>query len=268
MKRSLGSALIILCCLFIHINCSRDNTPEPSKTFVLVHGAWQASYVWLQVKQGLEQAGHKVVLIELPAHGNDSSLPQNVSINVYRNKVMDAVSNISEKVILVGHSMGGVVVSAVAEAVPNRIEKLVFIGAFVPQNGQSLLDLANMDAQSHLGPSLIPSEDQLTLNIKHDSIVPVFCQDASATAQQLMLSKFRVEPAIPFTNKATITTKGFGSVDKYYIYTLQDHAIGKDLQHLMATAAHISKTYSMNTGHSPFLSAPNDVVNILKGIAR
>jgi pimeloyl-ACP methyl ester carboxylesterase len=164
--------------------------------------------------------------------------------------------------------MGGMVVSAVAEKAPDKVEKLVFIGAFVPANGQSLLDLAGQDHQSHLGASLIPSADQLTLDVKRDSIVPVFCHDAPRSIQQEVVSKFRVEPAIPFTNKATITNNGFGKVDKYYIHTMQDRAIGIDLQQRMASAARINKTFTVNTGHSPFLSRPMDVVNILKHIGR
>ncbi|MDQ3845246.1 MAG: DUF1080 domain-containing protein, partial [Bacteroidota bacterium] len=101
---------------------------------------------------------------------------------------------------------------------------------YVPTNGQSLLELAGQDHQSILGASIVPSADQLTLNIKRDSIVPAFCHDAPQPTQQEVVSKFRVEPAIPFTNKVTITDDGFGRVDKYYIHTLQDHAIGIDLQ--------------------------------------
>ncbi|MBD0280297.1 MAG: alpha/beta hydrolase, partial [Flavisolibacter sp.] len=198
----------------------------------------------------------------------DVTPPQNVSIDVYRDKVLAAINNVSEKVILVGHSMGGMVISAVAEKAPDKIEKLVFIGAYVPTNGQSLLELAGQDHQSILGASIVPSADQLTLNIKRDSIVAAFCHDAPQPTQQEVVSKFRVEPAIPFTNKVTITDDGFGRVDKYYIHTLQDRAIGIDLQHSMASAARITKTYSVNTSHSPFLSQPAEVVRILKKISK
>lgn len=262
MKKTFLSLFIVSLTLISLASCSKDGKPI-SKTFVLVHGAWQAPYVWDNVKQQLEAKGQKVIVVELPAHGDDTTSPAAVSIDVYRDVVIAAINKVKGKVILVGHSMGGVVVSAVAEKIPAQIEKLIFIGAFVPANGQSLLDLALQDKQSLLGPNLIPSKDQLTLDIVHDQIINIFCQDASTTAQQLVLQKYRVEPAIPFTNKAIITATNFGSVDKYYIHTLLDHAIGTDLQNLMVTAAGITKTYSLNTGHSPFLSQPDEVTKLL-----
>jgi len=255
---------------FCMVGCSinDDNHFYKSNTFVLVHGAWQAPYVWEVVKKELELKGQKVIVVELPAHGDDTTSPAVVSIDVYANKVIAALNDIKGKVILVGHSMGGVVVSAVAEKIPERIQKLIYIGAFVPSNGQSLLDLASQDKQSHLGPNLIPSKDQLTLDVVHDSIVSIFCQDAPKNIQQLVLDRYRAEPAIPFTNKITLTAANFGKVDKYYVHTLMDHAIGKDLQNQMVAAANITKLYAVNTGHCPFLSKPDEVTRLLLSISQ
>lgn len=219
------------------------------------------------VKAQLEKGGQKVVVVELPAHGDDFTSPASVSIDVYRDKVISAILSTKEKVILVGHSLGGVVVSAVAEKIPNKIKKLVQIGAFPPANGQSLADVAGQDAQALVGPSLIPSTDQLTLDVKHGDITSIFCQHGSDAVKQLMLANFRVEPAIPFGNPITLTDANFGKVDKYYIHTLQDHAIGIDLQNRIADAAHITKVFSLNTGHSPFLIQPDEVTKILFSIA-
>jgi pimeloyl-ACP methyl ester carboxylesterase len=253
MKKTLLSMFIVVAAIFSLTGCSHDkNPPVKTNTFVLVHGAWQAPYVWNTVKAELENAGQKVIVAELPAHGDDTTSPAVVSIGVYRDKVVDAINKINGKVILVGHSLGGVVVSEVVEKIPSKIEKLIYIGAFVPANGQSLFDLAGTDQYSLLGPALLFSEDQLLINVARDSIVNIFCQDASPAMQSLVLEKYRAEPAIPFTNKVVLTDANFGRADKYYIYTLLDHAIGIDNQHVMSDAAHITHTYSVNTGHSPF----------------
>lgn len=250
------------------MSCSKDEDNTIKKTFVLVHGAWQAGWVWQDVKTQLESYGQTVWVVELPAHGADTTPPLNTSIDIYRDKVIGTINKINGKVILVGHSMGGMVVSAVAEKIPNQIEKLVYIGAFLPANGQSLLDLANTDLQSHLGPSLIPADSGLTLDIIPDSIVNIFCQDGSAQTKQLVLSKFEKEPAIPFQNKVTLTAAAFGSINKYYIKTLQDHAVGPDLQDRMITAAGISKVYPIASGHCPFLTMPNTLSEILLTIIK
>ncbi|CAN5478543.1 alpha/beta hydrolase [soil metagenome] len=267
MKKLMLSGIIAVVAFFI-VSCSKDDGNIPKKTFVLVHGAWQAAWVWQDVKTQLESRGQKVIVVELPAHGADTTSPLNVSIDLYRDKVIAAITKINGKIILVGHSMGGVVITAVAEKIPKQIEKLVYIGAFLPANGQSLLDLASTDAQSHLGPALRPADGGLTLDIVTDSIINIFCQDGSAQTKQLVLDKFKKEPAIPFQNKVTLTAAAFGSVDKYYIKTLQDHAVGPDLQSRMITAAGITKVYSIQSGHCPFLTMPDAVTKILLGIIK
>lgn len=262
MKKILTIALLAGAFLFCLWSCSRDQS-YPPETYVLVHGAWQGPYVWQTVKQQLEEKGQKVVVIELPAHGTDQSAPGDMSIDVYSNTVIKALNSIPGKVILVGHSMGGVVITDVAEKVPQKIKKLVYVGAFLPANGQSLLDLALQDTQSLLGPSLIPSKDQLTLDVIRENVISIFCQDASPAIQQEVLNNFRVEPAIPFTNKVALTKGNFGKVDKYYIKTAEDHAIGPQLQEQMIAAADVKHTYTLQSGHCPFLSQPENVTGLL-----
>ncbi|MEO6838340.1 MAG: alpha/beta fold hydrolase [Ginsengibacter sp.] len=266
MKKNFMQWVLLAAVITFSAGCSKNQTLS-SNTFVLVHGAWQAPYVWNTVKTELEKAGQKVIVVELPAHGNDFTSPAEVSIDVYRDKVISAIESTHTKVILVGHSLGGVVVSSVAEKIPSKIKKLIYIAGFIPANGQSLGDLASQDAQSLLGPALILSKDQLLFDVQHDAITSIFCQDGSDAVKQLVLNNFRPEPAIPFINPVTLTDANFGKVDKYYIHTLQDHAIGIDLQNRMVDAAHITKTFSVNTGHSPFLTQPDEVTKLLLAIA-
>jgi pimeloyl-ACP methyl ester carboxylesterase len=267
MKKLSMSMVLTAAILLFMVACSKKEV-FPSKTFVLVHGAWQGAYVWQFVKEALEKNGHKVVVVELPAHGEDATDPADVSLDLYRDKVVAAVNATRGKVVLVGHSLAGMVISATADKIPSRIEKLVYLAAFVPSNGQSLLELASQDTQSLLGTSLIPSADQLTLDIKQESRIAIFCQDGSVATMKLLTDKFRVEPAIPFGNPISLTDSSFGKVDKYYVHTTRDQAIGLKLQKQMASAAGITHVYSMDSGHSPFLSKPEVLTGILTDIAK
>jgi pimeloyl-ACP methyl ester carboxylesterase len=231
--------------------------------YVLVHGAWQAPYVWDAVSTNLEQKGNKVIVVELQGHGNDNTPPQNLDLDVYRDKVIDAFSKAEGKVILVGHSMGGMVITHVAETVPDKISKLVYIGAFLPASGQALTDLAFSDPDSKLGPLLIPSADQLTLDVNRDSLTYLFINDGSPADKEKILANYRPEPAIPFGNKVTLTIENFGAVEKVYIKTLQDMVISPALQDRMIAAAAIKTIYGVNTSHSPFLAQPNVVADLL-----
>ncbi len=251
----------LLCSLFFFPACN-----TPGTTYVLVHGAWQAPYVWDSVRSHLSAQGHRVIVVELPGHGADTSAPHTLSMDVYRDKVIAALPETKGKVILVGHSMGGMVISHVAEAVPGRISKLVYIGAFLPASGQALTDLAYSDAASKLGPSLVPSADQLTLDVLRDSLVTLFINDGAQVEKDRVLANYRAEPAIPFANKVSLSTEKFGAVEKVYIKTLQDVVISPALQDRMIAQAGIKTVFEVNTSHSAFLSQPREVSDLLRRI--
>lgn len=269
-----NSAIKWLLCffpLFFLASCNDDDdvpvvvVPQ-AETFVLVNGAFQGAYVWQYVKDQLVKNGQKVVVVELPSHGSDNTAPAAASINAYRDKVISSITPAMGKVVLVGHSLGGMVISAVAEKIPDQIGKLVYLTAFVPANGQSLQDLAVTDSTSLLTPALILSKDMLTLDIKPENIAPVFVQDGSDVVKKLLVDNRKVEPAIPFGDKVPLTAVNFGKVEKYYIHTTKDMALGYNLQKRMVAAGGIKNVYSLDTGHSPFLSKPDALTEILMKI--
>lgn len=237
-------------------------------TYVLVHGAWQAPYVWDSVQAELSGSGNKVIVVTLPGHGTDTTAPYQLSLDLYRDKVIDAIAAADSNLILVGHSMGGMVITAVGEKIPSRIRTLVYIGAFLPSPGQALTDLAALDPDSRLGPLLIPSADRLTLDVKRDSLTSLFIHDGSEADKQRVLDNYRPEPAIPFTGKVAWTRENFGAVEKVYIKTLQDKVISPRLQDSMIAAAGIKTVYTVNSSHSPFLSQPKELAGLLRKIGQ
>jgi pimeloyl-ACP methyl ester carboxylesterase len=256
-------------------SCSKknDEVKPVAKNYVLVHGAWQAPYVWGAVKTKLINEGNNVIVVELPGHGSDNTVPSTLTLNTYRDKVLDAMSKINGKVILVGHSLGGMIISAVAEQNPSKIEKLVYLAAYLPSSGQSLLALAGTDAGSALGDSvnkvpILTQNANGTLDVLRDQIVNVFIQDGSAQVQNLVLQNYRPEPAIPFTNPVKLTAANFGSVEKVYIKTLQDHVVSPSLQNRMITTAGVKTIYQLNTSHSAFLAKPDSVAILLTKIGQ
>ncbi|TKC57122.1 alpha/beta fold hydrolase [Pedobacter hiemivivus] len=271
MKKVILTLLSVAIATIMFSSCSKknDEMKPVAKNYVLVHGAWQAPYVWNAVKTSLINEGNNVTVVELPGHGSDNTVPSTLTLNTYRDKVADAISKINGKVILVGHSLGGMIISAVAEQNPSKIEKLVYIAAYLPTSGQSLQDLALSDAGSSLGGEgiLIGNADG-TLDVKQDQITNIFIQDGSAQIKSLVLQNYRPEPAIPFMNPVTLTAANFGSVEKVYIKTLQDHVVSPSLQNRMISAAGVKTIYQLNTSHSPFLSKPDSVALLLTKIGR
>jgi pimeloyl-ACP methyl ester carboxylesterase len=163
--------------------------------------------------------------------------------------------------------MAGMIISGVAEQIPDLIEKLVYIAAYVPANGQSAYAISLLDKQSLLGASLLVTEDQSQFDIKQEDIINIFCQDGTDFIQQLILSNYRSEPAAPFSDPVMLSAGNFGKVPKYYMETLKDHGIGNDLQKEMIKTEGIKNVYALDTGHSPSLSRPDEVTDILAEIA-
>ncbi len=166
------------------------------------------------------------------------------------------------------------VISAVAEQNPLKIEKLVYLSAYLPTSGQSLFDLAGTDAGSALGgnvngtPVLNIDTVHGFIDVLHSQIVNVFIQDGSSQAQNLVLQNYRVEPLVPFVTPVTLTAANFGSVEKVYIKTLQDRVVSPGLQDRMIAAGNVKTVYQLNTSHSSFLAKPDSVAILLTKIGQ
>jgi pimeloyl-ACP methyl ester carboxylesterase len=110
--------------------------------FVLVHGAWIGGWYWRPIAQKLRKAGHEAYAPTLTGLGERIHL-MSPSINLDTH-VTDVVNVIKEEglsdVVLVGHSYGGMVVTGVADALPDKITSLVYLDAFVPNNGDALVN--------------------------------------------------------------------------------------------------------------------------------
>jgi len=274
MKKLILTLISIATVAIMFSSCSKknDEVKPVVKNYVLVHGAWQAPYVWDAVKTKLISEGNNVTVVELPGHGSDMTDPSTLTINTYRDKVLDAISKINGKVILVGHSLGGMIISAAAEQNPSKIEKLVYLAAYLPTSGQSLFGLAMTDPGSQLGitGNLIFNNGGLTVDVKQDQIVNIFIPDGSAQVQSLVLQNYRAEPGIPLQAPVTLTAANFGSVEKVYIKTLQDRVVSPGLQDRMIAAAMggVKTVYQLNTSHSAFLAKPDSVAILLTKIGQ
>ena len=122
-------------------------------TFVLVHGGWAGGWIWAGVARELRAAGHEVFAPTLTGLGERVHLASpDIDLETH---VLDVVNVLRyerlEGVVLVGHSYGGMVVTGVAERVPERIARLVYLDALVPNDGESVADLVGPEAASQWG---------------------------------------------------------------------------------------------------------------------
>jgi pimeloyl-ACP methyl ester carboxylesterase len=265
---------LILMSVIVFSSCSKDhdaNTEIGKVPVVLVHGAWQASYAWEEVKTNLTAQGYQVKVVNLKGHGDDNTPVSELSFSRYVDQVKAAIDSFNEPVILIGHSLGGAVITQTATQVPAKIAKLVYVAGFIPQTGKSVLDYAGLDRASLLGPVLEFNADQTLAGLANPDInfLKVFIQDGTDKQKQFVLAHYRAEPVIPLATPLNYTTENYTAAGKkYYVFTTEDNAISYPFQKQMAADAGITKTFTINTGHSPFISKPTELTSLLEIIAK
>ncbi len=236
-------------------------------TFVLVHGSWHGAWCWYKVIARLQAAGHRVIAPDLQSLGADKTPLAEVTLKSWTDTVVAALDCADEPVILVGHSRGGILISEAAQARPERVRTLVYLCAFLLQDGEALLAVSGMDPDSALAGNLVIVQDQRSATVKDEVIDMAFYGGCDANDRALARTLLLPEPLLPLTTPLHLTTERFGRVPRVYIECLQDRAITPAMQRRMIDASPCQRVISMNSDHSPFFSAPDELVNHLLSVA-
>jgi putative intracellular protease/amidase len=241
----------------------KDKSRYP--TYVLVHGAWADESAWGFVRNDLAKNAN-VVVVNLPAHGADNTYGAGVGLSSYVKTVTDAVNQQKGKVILVGHSMAGVIISQVAENIPAKIEKLVYVSAYLPKNGENVSGITNKFLNNKPIEVFEFNTDYSLVSIKKDAIANVVCADCQPYMKDILVKYHRPEPTKGLNDNVTLTAK-FAAIPKYYISTKNDYAVPYALQQQMIKDnGTVKKVFELNTSHLPFVVQPTEFVNILLSI--
>ncbi|MBA0166552.1 MULTISPECIES: alpha/beta fold hydrolase [Pectobacterium] len=236
-----------------------------SKNFLLIHGAWQGAWVWNTVQPKLKVDGNTVKAIDLPGSGEDQTPVTAVSLDAYARKIIDAARALSVqgKVTLVGHSMGGAAITLAASLAPDLFEKLIYVCAMLPQNGESVAMLAEQSKKLGTeGPIVQPLLDKGVLVLVPEKIASTFFNDDAENDTDSLLAQFKPQPIQPLTETVT-WTEGFINLPKAYIVCTQDLAISPKLQQKMAEKANVGTIYTLDAGHEPFFSQDEKLSEIL-----
>lgn len=116
-------------------------------TFLLVHGAWHSGRAWDRVVPLLESAGHRALAPSLTGYGSKAHLlSPDVGLGTHIDDIVSVLEN-EDDVVLVGHSYAGMVISGAADRMPERIARLVFLDAMVPEDGEAAADVIPVTKQ-------------------------------------------------------------------------------------------------------------------------
>lgn len=241
--------------------------------FVLVHGAMGNHRTWpLSFLESLRAKGHTVEVLDLPGQGNDHTPKESVTMQSYANKVVAQLTTHDEPAILVGHSMGGMVITQAANdfvAGGGTLAQVVYLTAFLPRNGQSLLDLAGT-------PEGQGDQVQANLVVSGEPPIGTFPRAAAKDAlfnttpmevfNAVEANSIESQPIIPFTNPVNIEDDR--PLVRRYVFALQDRAIPLPLQRKMARDTAVVETVELDCDHMVMYSAPDALVATLDRFAR
>ncbi|CAM2155316.1 Alpha/beta hydrolase [Pararobbsia alpina] len=235
---------------------------------VLVHGAFEDAKIWGHVSAKLQADGFKVVAVELPGRPGSPAAPNEVSLNLYRDTVLAALNKTHHPAVVVGHSFGGLVIADAAEAAPKKIKTLVFLAAYLPQDGDSLVSMANKDADAKIGPHLQIDKEKGIATIEYSARADLFANDGPDGLRKAIPDLILPEPVVPLGTPVHVTAANFGQVDKVYIHTANDQVISPSFQAKMVAATPVRAEYTLQTGHTPFLTDPDGLAKAIEDAAK
>jgi len=236
-------------------------------TLVLVHGAWHGAWCWRHVLAPLRARGHQVLAPDLPGHGDDPEEPAGQTLDGYARRIEAVVDGCSGDVVLVGHSLGGLVISAVAEALPERVRRLVYLTGFLPRDGDSLVRICSVDPANPLNDASVRTPDGKCVTVAPERLRELFFADCPDEDFAIAQARLGPEPIAVMFQAVHVTPGRFGRIPRAYIHCSRDVALPLFVQEQMVAASPCARVLSLPTGHSPFFAAPAQLAEMLDSLA-
>lgn len=232
-------------------------------TFVICHGAWSAAWDWKKVRPLLRAAGHEVFAPTYTGLGERAhQISRSVNLEAH---IADVLAMLDcedlRNVVLLGHSYGGVVATGVADRAAERIAKLIYLDAFVPENGQSLMDLL---------PASQRASRQEDAAVRGDGwLLPPNPPPPDTSPEDIawITPRRRWQPIGTFTQP--ISLEGAAAhLPRTYIYCTRiapDDTFGQFARRFRSDPAW--KLFEIDASHSPNVTAPELLARLLDQIA-
>jgi pimeloyl-ACP methyl ester carboxylesterase len=231
-----------------------------------VHGAWHGGWCWAALQAELDRRGVPSYAIDLPGHG--ASIQALTDLYGDAEHVAAVVNRLAEHhgdVVLVGHSYGGAVISQATTAA-SAISNLVYLTAFCLDEGVAVLDATRSMPSVHTAladGTMQRSADGKVWTIVAERATAAFygcCSPAAATAS---IARLGAQPLTTFTQP--VLAAPWKTIPSTYVRCLRDEAIHITHQDLMSERC--GKIATLDTDHSPFLSAVSETADILESLA-
>jgi len=235
--------------LLLSFPCLNIFAQQP--TYVIVHGAWGGSWQFKNTANELEKLGSKVYRVNLTGLGERYHLA-NADINLSTH-IKDVVNTIFferlDSVILIGHSYGGMVVTGVADSIPEKLKKVIYLDAFLPENGESVAAYVEGSPTA----DIISSPDG-------EYVFPSWVKDTTAFPRDVPHPLASIKESIVLKNSKRL------EIPSTYILTFDPkNGVGKDDFYFFSTRAkkYNWKVIEMEADHNPQINKLDELVKIL-----
>ena len=183
--------------------------------------------------------------------------PCRVSMTSYVNDIYTAIKNIGQPCAVIGHSMGGIVISAAAEKYPELFTRLIYLTALAPRkNGTCMVGHDIKHPNKKLTGAMRVSPLSLTATISPKVATEIFYNTCSEDVQVEAVTKLCPQPLRPTIRKVVWSEQRLGSIPKDYIECTLDKAVPIGVQRTLQGNMAFSNVISLECDHSPFLSMP------------
>lgn len=232
--------------------------------FLLVHGSCHGAWCWRDVIPALENQGHHVQAIDLPGSGADRTPLHEVTLDLCRDAILAASTT---DTVVVGHSWGGYPISAAAEHAPDAMRGLIYLCAYVPISGLSMIDRRKGAQRQPLVDAIERSEDGLTYTIAEHRLRDLFYHDCPTECVDFAKANLRPQAIKPQDTPLTVTQR-LESVPRHYIRCGDDRTIPPEYQAEMVAHWPAERVHVMDSSHSPFFAKPQALAQLLCDIER
>jgi len=223
-----------------------------SRAVVLVHGAWHGAWCWEQVIPRLDTAGVRSVAVDLPSvSSRDANLQDDAAC------VRGALDALGEDAVLVGHSYGGAVITE--SGVHPAVAHLVYLTAFALEVGESPAanELTGGEVRTVLDGAMQFGDGVLTL--EPELAIEAFYHDCEPAVARAAVDRLRPQSLNALQGKVTVTA--WREKPATYVVCTDDRGLTPALQR--SNASRVGNSIDWDTSHSPFLSRPELVADLL-----
>jgi pimeloyl-ACP methyl ester carboxylesterase len=236
-------------------------------TFLMIHGAWHGGGCFDKLRSPLEALGHVMVAPTLPGMDGDARAIAAVTLDDWAAFVVEQARALPGPVILCAHSRGGIVASMATERDPQAFSALVYLAAFMLPSGVTMIEARNaMPRNDAFETGLSVAARGAALAISAEAAEVVFYQDCAPEDRAAAASRLAPEPVAPLNTPLALTDARFGSVPRHYIACTLDQAIPFVQQQMMLDRLPCESVTMLESGHSPFLSMPGKLADVLHTI--